>query len=119
MTNNELKASLQDKWSDIAIKAECQGLIHSAPRTGKTICALRIAQKEKAKKILVVYPDNKIKNSWINDVRIIDYQEDIIYTTYLSLHKHIDRYDIVYFDEIHDSSEAQRKVMKKLLKINK
>jgi len=118
MTTNELKDKLQDIWSNMAIKADCQGLIHAAPRTGKTICALRIAQKIKAKKILVVYPDNKIRNSWYNDVETIDFKENIIYTTYLSLHKCIDKYDIVFFDEIHDSSEAQREEMKKLLKIN-
>lgn len=114
-----LKDKLQEQWSNEFIEAGCQGLIHVAPRTGKTICALRIAQKIKAKEILVVYPDNKIRNSWINDVDKIAFKANITYTTYLSLHKHILQYDFIVFDEIHATSEAQREEMKSLLKINK
>lgn len=118
MENNELKSKLQDVWSDMAIKADCQGLIHAAPRTGKTICALRIAQKIKAKKILVAYPDNKIRNSWMGDVEAIGFKGEIVFTTYLSLHKHIDEYDVVFLDEIHTTSETQREAITDLLKLN-
>lgn len=119
MNINQLKTELQEKWSDMIIRLGIAGLAHIAPRAGKTRMALKIAEKIKAKKILVVYPDNKIKNSWLKDVKDIDFQEDIIYTTYLSLFKHIGEYDFVVLDEIHLSSEAQREEIKKLLKLNK
>ena len=117
--NNELKSKLQEIWSNTFIEKGLQGLLSISPRTGKTICALKIATKIKAKKILVCYPDNKIKNSWIGDVEKLKFKGNIIYTTYLSLHKHIDKYDIVIFDEIHSTSKAQREQMQNLLKINK
>lgn len=119
MDINELKDKLQDKWSDTIIANDCVGLCHIAPRSGKTRMALKVASKIKAKTTLVVYPDNKIKNTWIEDIQNVDYQKDIVFTTYLSLHKHIDEYDFIVFDEIHQTSEAQREEIRRLLKLNK
>ena len=119
MIFNKLKDELQEKWSNSIIEEGCQGLAHIAPRSGKTIMALKLANKIKAKRILVVYPDNKIKNSWLNDVEATDFTKEIIYTTYLSLYKYIGKYDLVCLDEIHASSEAQREEIKNLLQINK
>lgn len=112
------KSEYQDIWSDLFIEKGNKGLLHLAPRSGKTRTALKIATKTKSKKILVAYPDNKIKNSWLKDVKDLDFQQDITYTTYLSLHKHIDKYDYVFLDEIHQTSDAQRQEITKLLKIN-
>ncbi len=119
MSIDKLKDELQEKWSDIFIKAGTAGLVHVAPRAGKTRFALKVCEKIGAKKILVVYPDNKIKNSWFEDVEATDFQQDITYTTYLSLFKHIKEYDIVILDELHASSDAQREEIKKLLKLNR
>lgn len=119
MTINELKSQLQEDWSEVFIKKGCEGLAHISPRAGKTRFALKVATKLKAKEILVVYPDNKIKNSWIKDVAETKYKGNITYTTYLSLNKHLQNYDFIVFDEIHASSPAQREVMKQFLKKNK
>jgi len=113
-----IKSKYQDKWSDDFIKAGNAGLLALAPRAGKTRTALQIAQKTKSKRILVVYPDNKIKNSWIKDIAETAFKADVTYTTYLSLHKHIQQYDYVFLDEIHQSSHAQREEIAKLLKLN-
>lgn len=118
MTTNELKSKLQEKWSDIIVKSGIAGLTHIAPRSGKTRMALKVCEKVKAKEILVVYPDNKIMNSWVEDIESTKFKAGVTYTTYLSLHKHIKKYDVVCLDEIHLSSEAQREEIKKLLKIN-
>ena len=114
----DIKSKYQEQWSDIFISKGNQGLLSIAPRSGKTRCALQIATKTNCKHILVVYPDNKIKNSWLKDVKDTDYQANITYTTYLSLFKHINTYDYIFFDEIHQTSEAQREEIVKLLKIN-
>lgn len=114
----ELKSKYQNKWSDIFIDKGNKGLLAIAPRAGKTRLALKIATKTNCKRILVAYPDNKIKNSWLKDVKETDFQCDIVYTTYLSLYKHIGKYDYVFLDEIHQTSEAQRTEIAKLLSIN-
>jgi superfamily II DNA or RNA helicase len=116
---NLLKSNLQEIWSNISISKGVSGLYAIAPRSGKSQLALKIASKIKAKKILVVYPDNKIKLSWQEDIKKLKFKENITFTTYLSLHKHIDKYDLVCLDEIHATSEAQRLEIQKLLKINK
>lgn len=118
MKLNELKSKLQENWSDEFIEAGCQGLVHIAPRVGKCRLALKIANKIKAKTILIVYPDNKIKNSWLNDIEEVNFKADITYTTYLSLYKYINKYDFIILDESHASSEAQREEITKLLKLN-
>lgn len=119
MNANEIKDILQEKWSNTIIDNNVQGLVHIAPRCGKSQTALKTALKIKAKNILVAYPDNKIKNSWEEDIKKLSFNENIIFTTYLSIHKHIGKYDLVILDEIHLTSEAQREEIKKLLSINK
>jgi len=113
-----IKSEYQDKWSNIFIEKGNKGLLALAPRAGKTRTALQIASKTNCKAILVVYPDDKIKNSWLKDVKDVDFQANITYSTYLSLHKHIDKYDYVFLDEIHQTSSTQREKIAKLLKIN-
>ena len=113
-----IKDKYQNIWSNTFIEKGNSGLLALAPRSGKTRCALQIATKTKSKNILVAYPDNKIKNSWLKDTEETDFQANITYTTYLSLHKYIDKYDYVFLDEIHQTSEAQREEIAKLLKIN-
>lgn len=116
---SELKNKLQEDWSNQAIKLGLNGILHIAPRAGKTICALKIAEKINAKNILVVYPDNKIRNSWLEDIEKTNFKANFTFTTYLSLHKHINIYDLIIYDELHSTSEAQREEIRKLLKLNK
>jgi superfamily II DNA or RNA helicase len=60
-------------------------------------------------KILIAYPDKKIKDSWEEDFEEMKYVNDnITYTTHLSIHKHSGtEFDIVVIDEIHLLSTAQ------------
>ena len=75
----------------------------------------------KPKEVLIAYPDNKIRDSWIADFDALNYDaEGVTYTTHLSLHKHKDiEYDLVVIDEIHLLSEAQIEACKDLLEHNK
>ena len=68
----------------------------------------------------IAYPDNKIKQSWIDEFEIMNYNDEkVTYTTHLSLHKYQnERFDVVILDEIHLLSEAQLLAAYELLKIN-
>jgi superfamily II DNA or RNA helicase len=70
--------------------------------------------------IFIAYPDNKIKQSWIEDFEEMNYENDnITYTTHLSIHKHTGtEFDIVVIDEIHLLSEAQIGACVDLFSIN-
>jgi len=86
------------------------GILNLCPRFGKIRTTINILNKMKKNcSVLIAYPDNKIKQSWIEEFEEMSYvNNNITYTTHLSLHKHAHtEYDIVVIDEIHLLSEAQ------------
>lgn len=91
------------------------GILYLCPRFGKCRVAIDIMKKKKADKILIAYPDNKIKKSWEEEFRILGYNNpNVVFSTHLSLHKHIGDYDLVVIDEIHLLSEAQIEAVQEL-----
>ena len=96
------------------------GILNLCPRFGKIRTTINILKKLKPKTILIAYPDNKIKDSWLDDFKEMKYKnENITYTTHLSLHKYQDEvYDFVVIDEIHLLSEAQIEAAQMLLAHN-
>jgi len=97
------------------------GILNLCPRFGKIRTTINILKKMKPNcSILIAYPDNKIKQSWIEDFEEMDYENDnITYTTHLSIHKHTGtEFDIVVIDEIHLLSEAQIGACVDLFSIN-
>ena len=86
------------------------GILNLCPRFGKIRTTINILKKMKKDcSVLIAYPDNKIKDSWMEEFEEMDYENDnITYTTHLSIHKHTGtEFDIVVIDEIHLLSEAQ------------
>lgn len=97
------------------------GILNLCPRFGKIRTTINILKKmEPDCSVLIAYPDNKIKQSWIEDFEEMDYENDnITYTTHLSIHKHTGtEFDIVVIDEIHLLSEAQIGACVDLFSIN-
>jgi len=96
------------------------GILYLCPRFGKIRTAINIFKQLKDPKILIAYPDNQIKASWIADFEELDYDDHkVTYTTHLSLKKYVDEeYDIVVLDEIHLLSEAQIEVCKDIFSNN-
>jgi len=96
------------------------GILNLCPRFGKIRTTINILKKMKPTTILIAYPDNKIKESWESDFKEMKYKnENITYTTHLSLHKHQDDvFDLVVIDEIHLLSEAQIEATRALLEYN-
>lgn len=114
---DQRQAEFADKW----IKNGKFGILNLCPRFGKIRTTINIMKQLKPKEVLIAYPDNKIRDSWIADFEALNYDaEGVTYTTHLSLHKHKDvEYDLVVIDEIHLLSEAQIEACKDLLKYNK
>ena len=77
---------------------------------GKTRIALRHASKYK--KILVVAPKRSIFESWENEKKEIESTSNIEYSTYLSLHKQSQDYDLVILDECHSILQSHEKWLK-------
>lgn len=114
-----MRQQRQNEFADAFIQAG-EGILYLCPRFGKTRTAINIFKKMKYKKILISYPDNKIKESWQSEMKEVSYKGDITYTTHLSLHKYKnEEYDIVVIDEIHLLSEKQIENVSELMKENK
>lgn len=98
-----------------------RGIIYAAPRFGKIRTSIHIMNAIKPKEILIAYPDNKIRDSWVKDFETMGYDDSgVTYTTHLSMKKHLGvEFDLVIIDEIHLLSEAQTEVAKEVIEINK
>lgn len=97
------------------------GILNLCPRFGKIRTSIILFNKINANKILICYPDTKIKQSWLDDFEKFNYSNpNITFTTHLSLKKWTDKiFDIVIIDEIHTLSENQIQVCKQLFENNK
>lgn len=96
------------------------GILNLCPRFGKIYTTINVLEKLKPKKVLIAYPDVKIKASWESDLLTRGYTgSKITYTTHVSLKKYVEEsYDLIVIDEIHLLSPAQTLVTKDLLNKN-
>jgi len=116
-----LRDKRQAEFADVWWNHGKFGILNLCPRFGKIRTTINILKKMKPDcEILIAYPDNKIKQSWIEDFEEMNYENDnITYTTHLSIHKHTGtEFDIVVIDEIHLLSEAQIGACVDLFSIN-
>lgn len=109
---------MRDKIQKEAIQtalANKGGLLDVAVRSGKTFIGLSIANE--FENVLVSYPNNSIKDSWVSDAIKFGFSlENVTFTTHLSLNKYnLHNYDTVILDEIDQVSEAQWEYISSLL----
>lgn len=88
-------------------------------RFGKSRLGLLIMQKLDIRNVLILYPFDDIRKSWEDEfVKLVYKPENIVFSTYLSLEKHIDKYDLIIGDEINKCSNHKLGILKELLDIN-
>lgn len=117
----DVRTQRQREFADKWLASDRRNIIYAAPRTGKIRISILIFNEYLSDaNILIVYPDNKIRKSWEDDFIKWEYSNpNITFTTYLSLRKHIKKYDLIVLDEVQTISMAQIGVCKELLLINK
>lgn len=110
----------QEQFANIWMDHGRFGILNLCPRFGKIRTTINILDRfEYNQHILIAYPDNKIKQAWIDEFELMGYKnENVVYTTHRSLHKHVDTWDIIIIDEIHLLSPAQREVCQELFEKN-
>lgn len=110
----------QKEFADIWLNHGKFGILNLCPRFGKIRTTIHILnQMNDNCTMLIAYPDNKIKDSWIAEFELMGYiNENITYTTHRSIEKHIGKYDLVVIDEIHLLSEAQLGICVDLFSVN-
>lgn len=93
-------------------KSDNKGYIDGAMRLGKIKITIDILKNSCApiSTILISYPDNKIKQSWIDEFKKWGYDSfNIVFVNFSSLHKFKDaRPDFFVIDEFHDCSDLER-----------
>jgi hypothetical protein len=115
-----LRDKRQKEFADVWMKTKF-GILNLCPRFGKIRVSINVFNKFPANsKILIAYPDGKIKESWLADFEALEYNNpNVSFTTHLSLKKHLeDTFDIIVIDEVHLLSEAQLEVCSELFNRN-
>ena len=99
------------------LKKNKRGYNNIAMRMGKTSVALLSIKNLKCKKILVLYPDLKIKDSWLKDIGRLKMSLDMFtFSHYMSVKKQdLITFDMVILDEFPEMSLAQLENTKKLI----
>lgn len=92
------------------------GILNLCPRFGKIRTSIHAFKKFDNPRILIAYPDKEIEKSWKEDFKELGYDDsNVIYTTHLSLKKHLDvEIDIYVIDEVHLLSQAQIEICQKM-----
>jgi superfamily II DNA or RNA helicase len=115
--NLTLRDKRQAEFAQIFLDHGEFGILNLCPRFGKIYTSINILKKlDKNIKVLIAYPDLKIKAAWEADFETRGYNNpNVTYTTHLSIKKHTEeQYDLVILDEIHLLSEAQIEAVKEL-----
>ena len=104
------------KW----LESNRYSILNLTTRFGKIRCSILILNELKPNRVLICYPDEKIKNSWIDDFEEWGFDRGCVtFSTFLSMHKFIDtQFDIVIIDECHLLSQRQIETCKELFEVN-
>ncbi len=94
-------------------KTNKAGYLNLAMRFGKTYCTINILNKLcKNGEVLIAYPDNKLRQTWIDECILWGYDNpNVTHVNFSSLKKHTDvAYDFFVIDEFHSASENEREL---------
>lgn len=118
---NEIQEKIQEIAAEkaaIFFKTKKKGHINAAMRFGKIFCTIKILNKlyKVSPKILLCYPDNKLKEAWIQDFEKWGYNyENIVFCNFSSLKKYSDStFDFFIVDEWHSLSENELNLAKNI-----
>jgi superfamily II DNA or RNA helicase len=117
-----LRDKRQQEFANSWLSRGKRGILYLCPRFGKIYTTINILETmDKDIRVLIAYPDLKIKEAWETDFKTRKYKNpNITYTTHMSLKKYTDQsYDLVVLDEIHLLSDAQLDAAEELLEHNK
>lgn len=115
-----LRDQRQQEFAGMFIEAGCRGILDLCPRFGKIRTAIHVFNELTPSRVLIAYPDLKIRDSWENDFRLVGGKPaEVVYTTHRSLEKHAgEKFDLVVIDEVHALSERQVLALINLSSIN-
>ncbi len=96
-----------------------RGYLDLAMRFGKCKTTIMILKKLcKKGEVLIAYPDNKLRQTWIDECSLWNYDNpNITHVNFSSLKKHTEiNYDFFIVDEFHSASENERELCHDIMK---
>lgn len=113
----------RDEIQKLAVQEYLSGkkktLFNLSVRMGKCRVGVMIMQELDAKKVLILYPNVKIKESWENEFDKMNYHPGSVhYSTYRSMENADDIYDVIIGDEVQLMSVSNLISLDFLLKKN-
>jgi len=114
---SNIRDKVQKEAVDAYLNSDGKGILRVSVRVGKCRISCKIMEELDVTRVLIVYPQVKIQQSWEDEFEKLGYRPtDVTYTTYVSLEKLLgEQYDIIIYDECDDTSERQREVMETFL----
>jgi superfamily II DNA or RNA helicase len=111
MTRDEIQAQITNKTLEF-FKKDRFGYIDGTVRLGKIKITIDVLKSgfESNETILLAYPDNRIKDSWLDDFSKWKYENpNITFCNFSSLWKYENEiFGLILIDEFHDSSDNER-----------
>jgi len=104
----DIRDERQKEFKELYLRRRGRSILNLSPRLGKTKIGVEI-MKEIGGRILLAYPSLAIRKSWQDDFTKWGYDdEDVIFTTYKSIHKYKgEKFALAVLDEIHSTSLGQ------------
>lgn len=118
--------NVQDKLQDEFVKKSLtfykknkSGYLNLAMRFGKCKTTIEILKKkfDYDCTLLVAYPDNKLRDTWMNECELWGYTNpNITYVNFSSVKKYTEyEFDFFIIDEFHSASENERELCKEII----
>ena len=115
---DELQKQMVDKTIKF-YKTNDEGYLDLAMRFGKCRTTIEVLKKLcKDGEVLIAYPDNKLRNTWIDECELWRYDNpNVTHVNFSSLKKHLDiGYNFFIIDEFHSASENERELCFEIMK---
>ncbi len=115
---DELQKQMVDKTIKF-YKTNDEGYLDLAMRFGKCRTTIEVLKKLcKDGEVLIAYPDNKLRDTWIDECELWKYDNpNVTHVNFSSLKKHLDTgYNFFIIDEFHSASENERESCFEIMK---
>ena len=115
---DELQKQMVDKTIKF-YKTNDEGYLDLAMRFGKCRTTIEVLKKLcKNGEVLIAYPDNKLRDTWIDECELWRYDNpNVTHVNFSSLKKHLDTgYNFFIIDEFHSASENERETCFEIMK---
>jgi superfamily II DNA or RNA helicase len=115
---DELQKQMVQKTIEF-YKTNEEGYLDLAMRFGKCRTTIEVLKKMcKNGEVLIAYPDNKLRDTWIDECELWKYDNpNITHVNFSSLKKHLDTgYNFFIIDEFHSASENERELCFEIMK---